>query len=213
MATLKGGKRDYDGVELSWRKRRSADSRWFALASYSWNDAKGNSNSDSNADFQGDWIALDPRAPNQYTTQPGNVEHLLKLAGSYQWDNGLEVGATYAWNSGTVYTRSWEIYGRHLPEMDDAYEYGGVVDTWVQKGAIGGHETPSYGILNARAKYVAEFGDTYQVEFFLDVFNVLDNQAVTREQDLYLGGDGWQFGEASDWVLPRRLYLGARMTF
>lgn len=213
MATLKGGKRDYDGVELSWRKRRSADSRWFALVSYSYNDAKGNSNSDSNADFQGDWIALDPRAPNQYTTQPGNIEHLLKLAGSYQWDNGLEVGATYAWNSGTVYSRTWEIYGRHLPEMDDPYEYGNYVDSWVQKGAIGGHTTPSYGILNARAKYVAEFADNYQVEFFLDIFNVLDKQAATREQDLYLGGDSWEFGEASNWVLPRRFYLGARMSF
>jgi hypothetical protein len=213
MATLKGGKRDYDGLELTWRKRRSADSRWFALASYSYNDAKGNSNSDSNADFQGDWIALDPRAPNQYTTQPGNIEHLLKLAGSYRWDNGLEVGATYAWNSGTVYSRTWEIYGRHLPEMDDAYEYGGVVDTWVQKGAIGGHTTPSYGVVNARAKYIAEFGESYQVEFFLDIFNLLDNQAVTREQDLYSGGGSWQFQEASNWVLPRRFYLGARMSF
>jgi len=67
--------------------------------------------------------------------------------------------------------------------------------------------------LNARAKYVADIGDMYQVEFFLDVFNVLDNQAVTREQDLYSGGDAWDFREASNWVLPRRFYIGARMSF
>jgi hypothetical protein len=67
--------------------------------------------------------------------------------------------------------------------------------------------------VNARAKYVADFADNYQVEFFLDIFNVFDNQAATREQDLYLGGDSWEFGEASNWVLPRRFYLGARMSF
>ena len=215
MATLKGAKRDYDGLELTWRKRRSADSRWFALASYSYNDAQGNSNSDSNADFQGDWIALDPRAPNQYTTQPGNIDHLLKLAGSYRWDNGLEVGATYSWNSGTAYSRTWLIYGRHLPDMhlDTPYEHRGVVDNWVKDDAIGGETTPSYGVLNARVKYVVEFGDSTDVEFFLDVFNVLDDQAVTREQDLLDGGDSWDYQEASNWVLPRRLYLGARMSF
>ncbi len=213
MATLKGAKRDYDGLELTWRKRRSADSRWFALASYSYNDATGNSNSDGNADFQGDWIALDPRAPNQYTTQPGNIDHLLKLAGSYRWENGLEVGATYSWNSGTAYSKTWLLYRRHLPEMDAPYEYGGVTDSWVQKGAIGGETTPSYGILNARVKYVAEFGESTDVEFFLDIFNVLDHQAASREQDLFLGGDSWDFQEASNWVLPRRFYLGARMTF
>ena len=213
LATLKGGKRDYDGVEVTWRKRRSADSRWFGLASYSFNDAQGNSNSDGNADFQGDWIALDPRAPNQYTRQPGNIDHLLKFAGSYRWDNGVEVGATYSWNSGTAYSKTWSIYRRHLPEMDAAYEHRGVTDTWVQKGAIGGNETPSYGTLNARVKYVVDFGETYSAEFFLDVFNVLDDQSVRRKQDLFAGGDGWDYQEASDWVLPRRFYLGARMTF
>jgi len=214
MATLKGGKRDYDGLELTWRKRRSADSRWFALASYSYNDAEGNSNSDGNADFQGDWIALDPRAPNQYTTQPGNIEHLLKLAGSYRWDNGLEVGATYSWNSGTAYSETWAIYRRHLPTMDaEASEHRGAIDTWVQEGAIGGNTTPSYGTLNGRVKYVAEFGESTQVEFFLDVFNLLDDQAVRRKQDLLDGGDGWDYQQASAWVLPRRFYLGARMSF
>jgi len=135
------------------------------------------------------------------------------LAGSYRWDNGLEVGGTYAWNSGTVYSKTWELYGRHLPEMDAPYEHRGTTDSWVSKGAIGGHTTPSYGILNARVKYVLEFGESTDVELFLDVFNVFDNQAVTREQDLAVGGDSWDFAEASNWVLPRRLYLGARMSF
>ena len=62
-------------------------------------------------------------------------------------------------------------------------------------------------------KYIVDFGDAYTAEFFLDVFNVLDDQATRRVQDLSGGGDGFSFGQANDWVLPRRFYLGARMSF
>jgi hypothetical protein len=214
IATLAGGKREYEGLEVSWRKRRSADSRWFGLASWVYNDAQGNTNSDSNADFQGDLLRLDPRAPNMFGDQPGNVEHLLKLAGSYRWDNGLEIGGTYAWNSGTNYSITQLIARRHFPiTTDTPYDSLGVTDSWTEEGTVGTQTTPSYGILNARAKYVVDFGDRYSAEFFLDIFNVLDDQAVRREQDLFGGGAGFDFGDADSWILPRRFYLGARLSF
>jgi hypothetical protein len=214
ISTLKGGKREYDGLEVSWRKRRSADSKWFGLASWSYNDAQGNTNSDSNADFQGDVLRLDPRAPNMFGDQPGNVENLVKLAGSYRWDNGIEVGGTYAWNSGTLYSTTLLRSRRHFPtRVDTAYDSRGVTDTWTDDNTVGTSSTPSYGILNVRAKYVLDFGQNYSAEFFLDVFNLLDNQAVRREQELLAGGDGFDFGQASAWILPRRFYLGARMSF
>jgi len=214
IATLAGGKREYEGVEVSWRKRRSADSRWFGLASYVYNDAQGNTNSDSNADFQGDLLRLDPRAPGMFGDQPGNVEHLAKFAGSYRWDNGFEVGGTYAWNSGTLYSVTKSQSRRHFPVVvDTAYEFQGVTDNWTREGTVGTESTPSYGILNARAKYVVDFGESMQAEFFLDIFNVLDNQATRRAQDLEAGGDGFDFGEPNDWILPRRFYLGARLSF
>jgi hypothetical protein len=214
IATLAGGVRDYEGVELRWRKRRSADSRWFGLASWVYNNAEGNTNSDGNADFQGDAVFLDPRGPNAYGDQPGNTEHLVKLAGSYRWDNGIELGATYSWNSGTLYSETWAASGRHLPvRVDTAYEDQGTTQRWLAPGAIGGQTTESYGILNVRAKYILEFGRSYSAEFFLDVFNVLDDQAARRNQDLQAGADGFAFTEANSWVLPRRVYLGARMSF
>ncbi len=216
IATLEGGKREYQGAEVTWRKRRSNDSNWFGLVSYSYNDAKGNTNSDGNADFQGDVVFLDPRAPNMMGTQPGNIKHLIKAAGSYAWDNGFEAGLTYAWNSGTVYSSTWAIYGRHLPDLCDPYVYLNANEPWVCPGAIGGATTDSYGILNARAKYVKDFelaGGTYTAEFFLDIFNVLDNQAEARAQDLSAGDGVYSYGEANGWVLPRRFYLGARVSF
>ena len=214
IATLAGAKREYQGIEVQWRKRRSADSNWFGLASYSYNDAKGNSNSDGNADLQGDFLYLDPRAPNNQGPQPGNVEHLLKFAGSYRWENGFEVGGTYAWNSGTLYSETFSQYGRHTPiRVGTAYEDMGTTTLWLAENTVGSQKSESYGTLNIRAKYVRDFGDRYTTEFFLDIFNVFDNQAATREQDL-TGGDGvYNFGEANTWVLPRRFYLGARMSF
>jgi hypothetical protein len=214
IATLAGGIREYQGLEVTWRKRRSTDSPWFALASYSYNDAKGNTNSDGNADLQGDFLYLDPRAPNVYGPQPGNIEHLLKLAGSYRFENGIEVGATYSWNSGTIYSETFSQYSRHTPiRVGTAYEDMGTTTRWLAPNTVGSQTAPSYGTLDARVKYVVDFGESYSAEFFLDIFNVLDDQAVRREQDLS-GGDGvYTFGQANAWVLPRRFYLGARMSF
>jgi hypothetical protein len=214
IGTLAGGKREYQGVEITWRKRRSADSRWFGLASYAFNDATGNSNSDGNADFQGDVVFLDPRGPNANGDQPGNTEHLIKLAGSYRWDNGVEVGGTFNWNSGTLYSETFAASGRHLPvRVATAYDDQGTVQRWLEPGAIGGQETESYGILDLRVKYVFEFGENLATELFLDVFNVLDNQAARRNQDLSSGADGFSFNEPNDWVDPRRFFLGARVSF
>jgi hypothetical protein len=214
LATLYGAKREYEGIEVTWRKRRSADSNWFGLASYSYNDAEGNSNSDGNADLAGDFLYLDPRAPNVWGTQNGNVEHLLKLAGSYRWENGIEVGATYAWNSGTTYTESFVQYSRHTPiRVGEAYEDNGATQAWLAADTVGTQTTPSYGTLNLRLKYALDFGNRYTAEFFVDVFNALDDQAATRVQDLAAGDAVYDYNEESAWVLPRRFYLGARVSF
>lgn len=211
IGTLKGGVRKYDGYELVFRKRMS--SNWQALASYTFNDAEGNSNSDSNADFQGDWVALDPRAPNIYGAQPGNIEHLIKLAGSYRLEMGLEFGMSYLWNSGTLYSKTFSLYGRNLPLMqDDVTEVGGFEDTWVLPDMVGTYESPAYGTLDLRIKYAKRFSKI-GTEFFLDIFNALDDQAVTREQDRAAGDGVTEFGEATSWVDPRRFYIGARVSF
>lgn len=164
-------------------------------------------------DSQGDVVFLDPRAPSMYGPQPGNVEHILKLAGSYAWENGFEVGAVEFWNSGTIYSRTFLASSRHLPVLGDPYEFGGVTAPWVEDGAVGTSETGSYGTLDLRAKYTMDvFDDRYQAEFFLDIFNALDDQASIRHQDLSAGGDGFGFGQANNWVEPRRFYLGARLS-
>lgn len=210
IGTLAGGKREYQGLEVTLTKQRSDN--WMGQMSYTFNDAKGNSNSDSNADFQGDWVALDPRAPNIWGPQAGNIKHQFKAYGTYYWENGFDLSGVFNWNSGLLYSSTFAAYGRHLPDMSDGYEFGGVYDSWVLPNSVGAYEAPSYFTFDMRAKYSRElsFGE---IEVFLDVFNVLDKQSTTTVQDLSNGGSGYDFGEGMNWVAPRRAYLGVRYQF
>ncbi|MCB1033582.1 MAG: TonB-dependent receptor [Acidobacteria bacterium] len=235
IATLARGERSWDGVELVYRKRLS--NHWQALASYNYADANGNTNSDSNADFQGDVLWLDPGAPNQDGTQPGLVEHLFKVAANYQWDNGLQVGGTYRWNSGVIASRTFRASSRNLPIFDfqdsantpgnpsgqdvdpiffaggDGFGTAGDSGGWLSPFAVGQFENDSYGTLDLRLAYLWRIGGRVEADFFIDVFNALDDQATTQSQDLVLGRDGVAFGEGLSFVDPRRFFLGARLRF
>lgn len=213
IGTLKGGKRDYKGLEIAFRKRPTDDEPYSILASYTNNDASGNSNSDGNADLQGDFDWLDPRAPNMYGRQSGNIEHQLKLAGTYQFTDKLEAGAVFNWNSGYFYTAGESVYRRNVPaQVTEAYEFMGLTQNWLA-APFGTEHAPSYYELDVRLKYTTNLSDDRTLEVFVDVFNLLDNQAVTEVMP-FISGDGiYDFGEGTDWVSPRAFYLGARVSF
>jgi len=212
--------RDWQGMELIFRKRYSDN--WQMLASYNFADAEGNSNSDSNFDGAGDIFPLDPRAPNGTGTQPGLVEHLFKAHSSYSWDNGLQVGGSYRWNSGINLNRNaLQAFDRSLPAAT-ATPFparglpgtGGIFDsTWIAEDAIGFFNGDAYGVLDARVAYLLPISERIEVDFFLDIFNVLDEQDVIQIQDLESGGDGFAFREGITFVDPRRYFLGARLRF
>jgi hypothetical protein len=211
IATLAGGKRDYQGVDLIFRKRYSDN--WQFLSSYSYNWAEGNTNSDSNADFQGDVLFLDPRAPNQLARLPGTVPHIFKAAGSYMFQTGIELGAAYRWNSGTVASRTALASGRNLPIEGITFDFAGINSVnWIEADAVGGLQNPNWGTFDLRAQYKRTFAGL-GTEFFVDVFNVLDNQDSIRDQDLVAGSGGTAFGEPIRFLDPRRFFLGARVTF
>jgi hypothetical protein len=56
-------------------------------------------------------------------------------------------------------------------------------------------------------------GETVKGELFADLFNALDDQGATREQDVLAGTGGIAFGEGVTFNLPRRVFLGARVSF
>jgi len=213
IGTLAGGKRDYHGVDLIYRKRYS--NNWQALVSYSYNRARGNSNSDSNADFQGDVLYLDPRAPNAYGRQPGNIPHLVKLVGSYMTPIGIELGANYRWNSGSISSRTALDTGRNLPiqiSESEQYESNGATTQWIAAGAVGGLQNPSWGQLDLRSQYRRKLMGV-GTEVFVDIFNVTNDQNSIRNQDLVAGSGGIAFGQPLRFLDPRRFFLGARISF
>ena len=207
LATLAGGKREYDGFDITFRKAMS--NHWQMLASYTNGDAKGNTNSDSNADLQGDLPRLDPRVPGMFARQPGSIEHIFKLAGSYHFDNGLEVGGFYHWNSGLFYTNADYIYRRYVPrgwmdiDIQDA-------SSGIAPGIIGAEQTSGYGVLDLRVAYKVNL-QRINMEFFVDAFNSLDDQTAIAEEGRR--DAGVPFGTGKQWELPRRFYLGARVSF
>lgn len=214
IATLAGGARDWEGVELVFRKRYS--NHWQMLSSLTIADGEGNSNSDSNADFQGDVLFLDPRAPNQQGTQPGLIEQLFKVAASYNWDNGFQIGGQYRWNSGTIGNRTFSASRRNLPirvTSDNAFEFAGFTNRWLRPDAVGQFDNPSWGTLDLRAQYNRQLGRV-NAEFFLDIFNVADEQKSIRLQDLEAGAsDGTSdFGDGIQFVPPRRYFIGIRFS-
>ncbi len=212
--------RDWQGLELVFRKRYSDN--WQLLASYNYAEADGNTNSDANFDGAGDVFPLDPRAPNRTGTQPGSVEHLFKAHGSYDWDNGFQLGGSYRWNSGLILNRNQgQAFSRSIPDFTDTPfparglpGTGGLFgSTWIADDAIGFIDGREYGVLDARASYVWATNDRIEVDFFLDIFNVLDDQQVIRVQDLVGGGEGFAFLEGINFVEPRRYFIGARLRF
>ena len=213
LGTLEGGKRNYNGLEFVARKRFSAG--WQGLASYNYLDAKGNAVSDGNADFAGDVLWLDPRAPNMYGVVPGTIHHIFKMGGSYETKWNVELGGGYRWNSGTVVNKTQLASSRRLPiqiPASAAYEFGGVVDQWLDPTALGGVQNPSNGSADMRVKYVHPFG-TAAAEVFLDVFNVFNQQTAVRLQDLVAGQGANPFLSEIAWLGPRRAFIGARIRF
>ncbi len=213
IATLEGGERNYHGVELNLRKRYS--NNWQGLLSYSYNDAMGNSNSDSNADFQGDVLELDPRAPNQYGRQPGSIKHVFKLGGSYLLNMGIELGGGYRWNSGTIASKTYLASGRNLPIQvtpANQFTYAGIPFQWIDPTAVGSLTNPSWGQLDLRLKYSRRMGKL-RPEAFVDMFNVFNSQGSTRDQDLVAGSGGIAFGQPIRYLDPQRFFLGVRVNY
>ena len=95
----------------------------------------------------------------------------------------------------------------------DGGGHPGDAGLWLSPLAVGSLDNPDFGTLDLRVAYLWRLGGRYEVDLFLDVFNALDDQATIRIQDLVGGGGGAAFGEGTDFVDPRRYFLGARLRF
>ena len=79
-----------------------------------------------------------------------------------------------------------------VDEDGDGFGDPGIPGGWLSPLAVGKFENPSYGVLDLRVAYLWRIGGRWEADFFLDIFNVLDDQQVIRVQDLTGGGDGFE---------------------
>lgn len=205
VANLVGAKRETTGIDLALDKRFS--NNWAGGLQYSWKRGRGNTSSDSNADFQGDLLEIDPRQPYMNGNLPGTVPHAVKLFGSYRTPWNLEVGSLLYWSSGSYYTRSERYYGIAIP----ADLTPGVSDD-LNFAQMGGEQHPSWYTLDLKFRYQLGLLRGTGLDLFVDVYNVLNNQDALYEE-IILNDRDFAFGETRAVLDPRRFQVGARFTF
>lgn len=206
LSNLIGAKRDIYGYDFELSKRFGAGS--FIVAQYSFKDARGNSQSDGNADLQGDMIELDPRAPWMWGPTPGTIPHKIKIFGAYRTSFGLDIGALFYWNSGMYFTESYNF----LPLRYGIYLNWPLNASWTDFAKTGQEKTPGYYQVDLKFNYGFRLTGSAALDLFLDIYNVTNNQSAI--DIAYARNDPeWLYKETTEILLPIRLYVGARIRF
>jgi len=204
LTNLIGGKRDIWGIDFELAKRFNNGSN--LTFQYSYKYAKGNTQSDGNADLQGDFIELDPRNEWMMGPTPGTIPHKIKVFGTYRTKFGLDIGALFYWSKGWRYTESYVF----LPGRYDIYYNWYLGNNQYVK--TGQEMTPSYYQVDLKFNYRFKLAERTFIDFFLDIYNITGNQAPF---DVQYGRNSpvWDYQEVTEILLPTRFYLGARLRF
>ncbi|MDH4271664.1 MAG: hypothetical protein OEW18_06785, partial [Candidatus Aminicenantes bacterium] len=201
-----GAKRDIYGFDFEVSKRFGNGSAF--VAQYSYKDAKGNSQSDGNADIQGDMVEIDPRTPWMMGPTPGSIAHRVKIYGTYRTPFGLDIGALFYWNSGLVFTESLTF----VPGTYNIYYNNPLNEAETEFVQTGQERAPSWYQIDLKFNYALKLVGRSSLQLFLDIYNLTNNQAAIDVQ--YSHNDQiWNYKEITEILLPMRVYAGARIRF
>ena len=206
LSNLIGAKRDITGFDFEISKRFPNGS--FIVGQYSFKHARGNSQSNGNADLQGDFYELDPRNPWMWGPTPGTIPHKVKIFGTYRTPFGLDIGALFYWNSGMIFTESFSFY----PGSFNIYFNNPLNDEWTDFVQTGQEKTSPYYQLDLKFTYGIKLVDTAVLDLFLDIYNVTNNQAAIEIAYAY-NDPLWNYRDTTEILLPMRFYVGARIRF
>jgi hypothetical protein len=206
LSNLIGAKRDIYGFDFEVSKRFENGS--FLVGQYSYKYAEGNSQSDGNADLQGDFIEIDPRNPWMMGPTPGTIPHKIKIFGTYRTPFGLDIGALFYWNSGLIFTESYDF----LPGRYSIYLNWPLNEEWTNFSQTGQEKAPAYYQIDLKLNYTLRLYGMASLQLFCDVYNITNNQAGIDVQ--YAHNDKqWGYKEVLELLMPMRIYLGARIRF
>jgi hypothetical protein len=207
-----GAEREYDGAEVTFRKRMSA--RWAGIVSYTYSDATGNVTNDGLFGIVGDDPYLDPRLWYNEGKLAFDRDHTVKIDGSYRFPFGLTLGTSMRWLSGLHYSMTniptpdanqwlWDgdpskIVAAIGADRDAfATQFGIPVNDptldrritelmpFDLKPGRGAYENPDWYEIDIRVKYDFKAWKDVKGEVFLDIDNVLNDQrTLTRDSDM-----------------------------
>lgn len=210
LANLPGGERKFTTMDFSLTRREA--NHWGGFASLSLIDAKGNSQSSGNADFQGDLAVFDPRLPYTNGKLEGSLDWMFKANAYYRFDMGLMVGLTYNMNSGYHYSRGRVASGRVLqatPTINEAFS-----------PQLGAFKTPEFNQLDARVQYNFKLTSKVKTEVYMDIVNLMNRQEATDLTEGLNTRSGTAYGvnaalpdQPYGFQAPRRLNFGVRVKF
>lgn len=212
-ATYPKASRDYSGVELSAQRKFADHYTW--QVSYLWSRLSGNYEGAyqgiGGADGTGQ---LDPNInsafdlpefiPNSDGDLSGDRRHVLKGNGFYDWDNGLSLGASFQWESGTPISRLGfhDGYGRYELFL-------------IPRGTDG--RTPATSKLDINLAYVMKLLQKHRLRVNFDITNLLNSQTATvidqRFNSLEGGPQVDTYKQPFAFQAPRSVRLGVRYSF
>jgi hypothetical protein len=194
--------RNYDGVELSLRKRYS--NGWQLMASYVYQNSRGLVNTDRDSQSLGTSTLFNN--PNAHINMIGRFplerRHMFKFQSTIRGPFGINF-ATYArFMSGQRYTR--QVRSQDLPiTLSQGRE------TIFAEKRGSSHYDPIY-LVDLRLEKSFRFGRSLSISVFSDVFNVFNAGTI---DDVYTisSNQNKKYGFEEDIIDPRIARLGAKI--
>ncbi|MBN1552112.1 TonB-dependent receptor [bacterium] len=220
--------RDYDGIEIS----ASYTAKYLdMMTSYTYSKAEGTVIDSSEPGSSGVAQFSFPydtyfASQNLYGELPWSAEHYLKLSGAVHYPltdwYELSLGIDGFWRSGFPYSKRSNPPRTYDP--DDPANDSSDPDTWTGRPPYrsyacyfpegrGTYELPSVTIWDISLQNTFKAGKWGAFTVILDIFNILDQQTVIGEVDVYTPSRPDYFGQANYWVEPRSYRLSFTYAF
>jgi hypothetical protein len=195
-----------DAVTVQLQKRMADN--WQATLSFAYSNARGRIGS-SNSDPIASVSSLAARNnvgrdPNSFVNTDGKLVYdrpvTVKLQLVYMLPKGFLVGANYNYQQGKPWSRLVQVPGDLINR-----------NSQVLMEKLGDRRVGSWNLLDLRVQKDFNVATTARLSLFADVLNTFNNDANDNIGSRLSTSDG--FGARTDFVLPRRLMLGAKFTF
>jgi hypothetical protein len=198
----------FNGLTVQLTKRMSDN--WQAVASLVVSKSTGRLGSSNRGplDEQNSVARNFGQNPNDFINTDGRLladrPVTAKLQFVYQLPAGFLIGANYTYQQG----RPWARLVR--PDRDEDIDLG-LPTTFLAEKLDGSRRVKSWNTLDLRVQKEFSLSKDAAVAVFADALNLTNNDAYDGIQDRVGTSDA--FGLPSDFILPRRVMLGAKFRF